>query len=90
MNIIIAGCGRMGQGIAITYALAGYQIQLIDMKERNSKNFNLLLDQTITKLNSDIKFIKTLDLKPDECKMYHCSFISEAYKVRQTHPEEQL
>ena len=69
MNIIIAGCGRMGQGIAITYALAGYQIQLIDMKERNSKNFNLLLDQTITKLNStlnilyNIKLIKKVHIK---------------------------
>ena len=57
MNIIIAGCGRMGQGIAITYALAGYQIQLIDMKERNSKNFNLLLGQTITKLNNTLNIL---------------------------------
>ena len=28
MNIIIIGCGRMGQGIAITFALAGYKIKL--------------------------------------------------------------
>ena len=28
MNITIIGCGRMGQGIAITFALAGYKIQL--------------------------------------------------------------
>ena len=69
MNIIIAGCGRMGQGIAITYALAGYQIQLIDMKERNSKNFNLLVVSTITKLNNtlnilyNIKLIKKVHIK---------------------------
>ena len=69
MNIIIAGCGRMGQGIAITCTLAGYQIQLIDMKEINWKNFNLLLDQTITKLNStlnilyNIKLIKKVHIK---------------------------
>ena len=35
MNIVIDGCGRMGQGIAITYALAGYNLKLIDIKKRS-------------------------------------------------------
>ena len=40
MKIIIVGCGRMGQGIAITFALAGYSIYLLDAKKRtDNRNF---------------------------------------------------
>jgi len=62
MNIVIAGCGRMGQGIAITYALAGYPIHLIDIKKRNSKDFNILREQTKTKLNNTLNILCNINL----------------------------
>ena len=46
MNIVIVGCGRMGQGIALTYALAGYSVHLLDAKTRPPIKFLELLDQT--------------------------------------------
>ena len=62
MNIVIAGCGRMGQGIAITYALAGYPIHLIDIKKRNPKDFNMLIEQTKTKLNNTLNILCNINL----------------------------
>ena len=62
MNIVIAGCGRMGQGIAITYALAGYPIHLIDIKKRNPKDFNILIEQTKTKLNNTLNILCNINL----------------------------
>jgi len=62
MNIVIAGCGRMGQGLAITYALAGYPIHLIDIKKRNPKDFNILIEQTKTKLNNTLNILCNINL----------------------------
>ena len=46
MKIVIVGCGRMGQGIAITFALAGHPIELIDTKKRTKKELALVLKNT--------------------------------------------
>lgn len=40
--IVSVGAGRMGRGIAITFALAGYRVRLVDMKSRSALAFDKL------------------------------------------------
>lgn len=51
-DIIIAsvGAGRMGRGIAITFALAGYEVRLIDVKERSSSEYMSLCEAVSTEI----------------------------------------
>jgi len=62
MNIIIIGCGRMGQGIAITFALAGYKIKLIDIKKRSKNDFSELLINTNSGLSQSLKILSNISL----------------------------
>lgn len=62
MNIVIVGCGRMGQGIALTYALAGYSIHLLDAKKRENKEFLELLYQTQNNLNETLNILYRIKL----------------------------
>ena len=62
MNIIIIGCGRMGQGIAITFALAGYKIQLIDIKKRSNDNFTNLLIKINSEISKNLKILNKIKL----------------------------
>jgi len=62
MKIVIVGCGRMGQGIAITFALAGYSIYLLDAKKRTDKDFALFLKRTKDSINNNLKILNNIDL----------------------------
>lgn len=62
MKIVIVGCGRMGQGIAVTFALAGYQIDLIDIKKRNKKEISLVLKNTKKSIENNLKLISHINL----------------------------
>ena len=62
MNIVIVGCGRMGQGIALTYALAGYSVHLLDAKTRPPIKFLELLDQTQKDLYETLNILHKIDL----------------------------
>ena len=62
MNIVVVGCGRMGQGIALTYALAGYSIHLLDAKTREHKEFLELLHQTQNNLNETLNILYRIKL----------------------------
>ena len=48
--IASVGAGRMGRGIAITFALAGYEVRLIDLKERASSEFDALSEAASTEI----------------------------------------
>ena len=72
MNIVIVGCGRMGQGIALTYALSGYSVHLLDAKARRPKKFLELLDQTQKDLYETLNILHKIDLikKLDSTELY--------------------
>ncbi|MFD1708950.1 3-hydroxybutyryl-CoA dehydrogenase [Siminovitchia sediminis] len=38
-SILIAGAGRMGRGIALTFAYQGFQVDLVDFKQRTDQEF---------------------------------------------------
>jgi len=62
MKIVIVGCGRMGQGIGVTFALAGYPIVLIDIKKRNKKDITLVLKNTTKSIENNLKLISHINL----------------------------
>ena len=62
MKIVIVGCGRMGQGIAITFALAGHPIELIDTKKRTKKELALVLKNTNKSIENNLKLISHINL----------------------------
>jgi len=41
-NIVAVGMGRMGRGIAISFACAGYSIALLDLKSRSTSDYTAL------------------------------------------------
>ena len=62
MNIIIIGCGRMGLGIAITFALAGYKIKPLDIKKRSNNNFTNLLIKSNAEISKNLKILNKIKL----------------------------
>ena len=62
MNIVIIGCGRMGQGIAITFALAGYKLKLIDIKKRSKNDFNKLLIKINSGISKNLEILNNIKL----------------------------
>ena len=54
-SITAVGMGRMGRGIAISFALSGYTVELIDLKRRSKKQFLQLLAVSYTHLTLPTK-----------------------------------
>jgi len=52
-NIAVAGAGRMGRGIALSFALAGYPVALIDSEERDAAAFAELAALTAKELAAE-------------------------------------
>lgn len=60
--IASVGAGRMGQGIAITFALAAYEVRLVDVKERSTTEFETLQKTASSKILSTIKMLSSIGL----------------------------
>jgi len=52
-KIAVAGAGRMGRGIAISFAWAGYPVTLVDSEERQPEDFAQLAADTRDELASE-------------------------------------
>lgn len=55
--IVSVGAGRMGRGIAITFALAGYRVRLVDMKPRSGAAFEQLCDDARNEIASTLAML---------------------------------
>lgn len=55
-----AGAGRMGRGIAIAFAWAGYQISLIDLKARNEQDWAKLEAEIDRELQASLQALADL------------------------------
>jgi 3-hydroxybutyryl-CoA dehydrogenase len=58
----IAGAGRMGRGIAIVFAFAGYPVRLIDMKERDDDEFYNLSSDIRKELFATLSLLASLGM----------------------------
>lgn len=65
-KIAIAGIGRMGKGIALAFAYAGYPVLLIDSEERSGGDFAELKSISIEELISELQFLSDIEVIGDE------------------------
>ena len=61
-KIAIVGIGRMGKGIALSFAYAGYPVVLIDSEERTQSAFAELKACAYSELESELQFLKDIDV----------------------------
>ena len=61
-RVAAIGAGRMGRGIAQTFACAGYDIALIDFKERPAADAARLLDEAAAEIAGNLDFLAELDV----------------------------
>jgi 3-hydroxybutyryl-CoA dehydrogenase len=57
-KIIVLGAGRMGEGIALSFILAGKEVVLIDFKSRGSKERQCYYDQARSRLMSELTYLE--------------------------------
>ncbi len=53
----VAGAGRIGRGIALAFAYAGYPVVLIDLKPRDEADTQALARSTLTEIGRDLDFL---------------------------------
>ncbi len=58
----VVGAGRMGRGIALSFAFAGVPVLLIDLKERNDDDRQALVNAAIEELRSDLNFLVAAEI----------------------------
>ena len=54
-NIVAAGAGRMGRGIAQVFAYAGHGVTLIDLKERSAKARAALFAEALDEIKANLQ-----------------------------------
>ena len=64
--IASVGAGRMGRGIAITFALAGHEVRLVDVKQRASAEFDALCKAASAEIKSTISMLSSFGLLPEK------------------------
>ena len=64
LRIAAAGAGRMGQGIALAFAYAGYPVDLIDLKPRPPADRDRLAQQARADMRSSLENLAALDAMP--------------------------
>lgn len=60
--IASVGAGRMGRGIAITFAMAGFEVRLIDAKERSASEFDVLQKSASTDIQKTANMLADIGL----------------------------
>ncbi|WHY85775.1 3-hydroxybutyryl-CoA dehydrogenase [Neobacillus novalis] len=65
-SIVIAGAGRMGRGIALTFAYHGHQVKLIDIKKRNNEEFQRLKSTALAEIKSQLEILALAHVFPNE------------------------
>ena len=66
-RVVVVGAGRMGRGIAQAYALAGTEVLLVDLKQRDDQEFSDLCETVERDIEADLRFAVELGyLEGDE------------------------
>ena len=80
MNTIAAvGIGRMGRGIAISFAFSGHTVQLIDLKKRDKTDFTKLINEAHKDIDNTLSMFekfKILTQSEKEKILHRISFHS--------------
>jgi len=62
MRIAVVGAGRMGRGIALAFAYAGYDVALVDLKVRN--DWERLRAEAMDEMRASLAMLAELDAMP--------------------------
>lgn len=85
IEIAVIGAGRMGRGIALSYAFAGVPVVMLDLKKRSAEGRALLHDEALAEIRRDLEFLVSSGLL-DDCKvdkvMDRIGFAAEAQAER--------
>jgi 3-hydroxybutyryl-CoA dehydrogenase len=63
-RIAAVGAGRMGRGIAVAFAYAGYDVELIDFKPRTPPEHRRIADEALAEMTSSLQMLAALDAMP--------------------------
>lgn len=58
----VVGAGRMGRGIALSFAFAGMRVLLVDLKKRSESDRQALVDSALDELRGDLHFLASADI----------------------------
>jgi 3-hydroxybutyryl-CoA dehydrogenase len=61
-TIAAAGAGRMGQGMAVAFALAGHPVLLIDLKTRSAEDFSAMRDRVTAAIEQQLQMLCAIGL----------------------------
>jgi 3-hydroxybutyryl-CoA dehydrogenase len=64
--IACLGAGRMGRGIAVTFAYAGHRVTMIDVKTRPAEQFAALRDEALSEVAKTLTSLTRFGLLNDE------------------------
>jgi 3-hydroxybutyryl-CoA dehydrogenase len=75
-NIVIMGPGRMGLGIALSFALHQFPVRVVDGKSRSSAEYERVRHRAKRELRSHLNFLRGLDYleEPPEAILSRVSF----------------
>ncbi|VEF46654.1 3-hydroxybutyryl-CoA dehydrogenase [Bacillus freudenreichii] len=65
-TILIAGAGRMGRGIALTFAYQGYQVDLVDFKQRTNEEFAQYAISAKQEIKGQLSILSRSGVLPEE------------------------
>lgn len=63
-RIAAVGAGRMGRGIAVAFAFAGHEVDLIDLKPRTGPDFATLSDAARTEIATKLEMLAGFGMLP--------------------------
>lgn len=61
-EIAVVGAGRMGRGIALSYAFAGVKVVLVDLKPRSGAQCETLAQEALAEIRRDLEFMASVAL----------------------------
>src|SRR5512144_75544 len=75
-KIVVIGPGRMGLGIALSFALHQFHVKVVDGKVRSSAEYERVKKKVKRELRSHLKFLQGLDYldEPPEAILSRVSF----------------
>lgn len=65
-KIISLGAGRMGRGIAHVFAFAGYDVEIVDFKERPAADSEALLCEAKEEIRENLNFLMSLQVVTED------------------------
>lgn len=65
-KIAVVGAGRMGRGIALSFAFAGVPVVMVDLKERGDRERDELIKTARAEIRQDLEFLAGVELLAED------------------------